>query len=879
MEYRLPNDIKPLHYDILLKPDCLTTKAQGPAFLDGEVVMKFKVIHSTDKIVLHAVKEMVFSSFAVDSCETDAVSFDEKTQKLTVILPQKLAVDSHHELKMVYRTPLWNDLSGIYRCTTSSGKNFIASQFEATDARKSIPCLDEPCFKAEFQVSIIADKGLTVLNNMPEISSEEVEGKIRHNFMASPPMSSYLMAFIIAELEYIEDYATRYGSDEKIVVRVYTPPSRSEEGRFSLEAAVKGINELQAYTRHAFPYPKCDFVGVPSFSAGAMENVGLITFREILILTDESTSSAVKERVATVICHELAHQESGNSVTPHTFSGLFLNESFASILEYFLTNNIYPEFEKWVGFNADCITNAMAIDCLDSAHPLLVEVNTPTQINEIFDKITYDKGASVFGMFKAWWGDELFRDVMSRWFTKYEASVVTEKEFVEVMEEMTTSMPFKSASIFETFLVQPGFPLISAEKKGTQLKLSQKRFLLNGDDEKSLWKLPIKLQSFDKQANLLEEKWVILTQKEQSFEVPENSVTLVNPHRESYCRVKYLEDAEIIAFFDENKKQCYRQLATFISDATALVEAMQLSAKNLLSLLKTARGAPLSFELWTEVCNSLSMLGSVFTPNSVDEKLPEFLASFANFKYELVEDLWKQFEVSAELSHTQKLISSRIFSLYHENNEDTAAAAHEIFRKKIMTPFKEHGKIGDFNVDLRGALFNVVAKTVRCGDVRFISSWALHDFLRELIAARLSEDISNSAMIALGLIADDEVARAVAVSAIFGGYMDAQDICKVYGSLMVNQAAHGQARAWSTTKSQWEALVDLYGITGFLLPRQADQATHNFSSLEIAQDIEAFFAEKNCDAVAMTVKNAVARIASKIEQVPFIKSGIEEYFA
>ena len=298
---------------------------------------------------------------------------------ITLEFPKEIPKDSPVVLKCDFKGIHNDKMAGFYRSgykdENGVKKFMVVTQFEATDARRCFPCFDEPNLKATFQVIINVDSGLCALSNMPIIAEKEViiDQKTKKQFVfdTTPIMSTYLLAMAVGEFDFIESRAipkSPVGS-KPIDVRVYTLKGQSEQGEFGLDVAVKTLEFFSSYFDIAYPLPKMDLIAIPDFAAGAMENWGLVTYREIYLLYDENTtSSSVKQRIAYVVGHELAHQWFGNLVTMDWWSELWLNEGFATFVGWMAVDNLFPEWKVWTQFVTNDYSNGLALDCLRSSH-------------------------------------------------------------------------------------------------------------------------------------------------------------------------------------------------------------------------------------------------------------------------------------------------------------------------------------------------------------------------------------------------------------------------------------------------------------------------------------------------------------------------------
>ena len=306
-----------------------------------------------------------------------------------------------------------DDMRGFYRsqyvCHKTGSKKFAATtHFEATDARRAFPCWDEPSLKATFSIKVSAAKNCTVLSNMPLTKeTEDDEGPDAYrvcHFDKTPLMSTYLVAFIVGEFECVESQT------KDVMVRVWTLKGKSEQGQFALETASKALDFYAELFGIPYPLPKYDCIAIPDFEMVAMENWGLAIYRDSALLVDPmNTSGATKQYVAIIVCHETAHLWFGNLVTMEWWTHLWLKEGFASFMENFCTDILYPEFDLWTQFARDVMIPALDLDALQNSHPIEVQVGHPEEVQEIYDDISYYKGASIIRMLHNYIGNEAFR--------------------------------------------------------------------------------------------------------------------------------------------------------------------------------------------------------------------------------------------------------------------------------------------------------------------------------------------------------------------------------------------------------------------------------------------------------------------------------------
>ena len=348
----LPTTVKPTHYDLTLTPNFEKFNYAGTVVIDLEVKEDTTSISLNNlEIDIHSTK---ISSNGTEVSSSPKLAYNENNQTTTISFDKPLKSGTAAQLTQTFTGYLNEKMAGFYRSSykDKEGKTkYIAStQMEPTDCRRAFPCFDEPALKSEFTITLIADQSHTCLSNMNVLSERQTEsGKKAVTFQKSPPMSTYLVAFIVGELNYVET------KEFRIPIRVYATPDKDiEHGRFSLNLAAKTLAFYEKEFASSFPLPKMDMVAVPDFSAGAMENWGLVTYRVVDLLFDEKTSGAsTKQRVAEVVQHELAHQWFGNLVTLDFWDGLWLNEGFATWMSWYSCNKFYPEWKVWENFVTD----------------------------------------------------------------------------------------------------------------------------------------------------------------------------------------------------------------------------------------------------------------------------------------------------------------------------------------------------------------------------------------------------------------------------------------------------------------------------------------------------------------------------------------------
>ena len=520
-------DPSPLNYKLTFEPDLKKFT------FDGLESISINCKKSVNIITMNCA-ELKIKSCIVKSGQRIIEStpkINEKKEELQIKLGEKIrglcTVDLEFE-------GILNDrLLGFYRSKYQQNgktKYLATTQFEAADARRAFPCWDEPEAKATFEISIITDNKFTAISNMPIKTKKKTGNKTTYNFQKTPLVSTYLIYLGVGEFEYLT------GKAGKIQIRIVTTKGNTSRGKFSLELGKKLLTSYEKYFGIKFPLPKLDLIAVPDFAAGAMENWGAITFRETILLYDPKTSSTrTKQFIAEVISHEIAHMWFGNLVTMKWWNDLWLNESFATFMATKFVDKFYPEWDLWNQFVEDAMNVAMGLDSLKTTHPIDVKVNSPAEIREIFDAISYDKGGCVLRMLENYVGEPNFQKGLKKYLSDFKYKNAKGQDLWDAIGK-ASGMPV--TAMINTWLKQPGFPLVEINQNGNNLKIKQKRYLLESNKKfsKGLWSIPLSL-GLEKETSK-----TLFSKKSMSVKLPKNTIGFVaNYGRKGFYRVKYDE--------------------------------------------------------------------------------------------------------------------------------------------------------------------------------------------------------------------------------------------------------------------------------------------------------------------------------------------------
>jgi len=476
---RLAKLFAPEHYELSIKLN------RSERTFDGVVTIRGEVLTDTSEIRFHA-KALTISSATFDGKEA---SWSEAPNDELVISHPDIQTGTHTVI-LGFSGSITDDMNGIYPCyfeVDGQKRELLATQFESHYARQAFPCIDEPKAKATFDVTLTTEEDITVLGNMPVKLQRNENGFLVTQFETTPRMSSYLVAWVAGDLQK-KTATTKSG----VEVSIWSTKAHDTSNLdFALDIATRTIDFFDEYFGVPYPLPKSDHVALPDFSAGAMENWGLITYREIALLVDPKTTTlSMKHYVATVIAHELSHQWFGNLVTMQWWNDLWLNESFANMMEYVATDALEPSWDIWLDFATNEVVSALRRDSLDGVQSIQIDVNHPDEISTIFDpSIVYAKGGRLLRMLQAYVGTDAMKQGLKLYFEKHK---YTNTQADDLWSALSEASGKDIASFMHSWMTQPGFPVVSATQENGTITLSQKQFFIGPHEEKARsWPVPL----------------------------------------------------------------------------------------------------------------------------------------------------------------------------------------------------------------------------------------------------------------------------------------------------------------------------------------------------------------------------------------------------
>ncbi len=558
----------PKNYDIFLDIDRKEKTFEGKVIIQGQAIKNSISLHQKDL----EIKSVYISDKKVE------FDIDNENEALHI----NLTNIGNIELLVEFNGKITDNMTGIYPSyynIDGEKKELISTQFESHFARGAFPCVDEPEAKATFDLSIKFDQleGDIVLSNMPEINVEDRKKTGIWRFDTTPIMSSYLLAFALGDLQ-SKLARTKNGTEVGVfATKAHNPKSLD----FALDISVRCIEFYEDYFGVKYPIPQSYHVAIPDFSAGAMENWGLITYREICLLVDENSTVSSRQQVALVVAHELAHQWFGNLVTMKWWDDLWLNESFANMMEYVSIDMIEPTWNIFEDFQTGGVIYALRRDATDGVQSVHIDVNHPDEINTLFDPaIVYAKGSRLMHMLRRWLGDEAFSKGLGNYFNEHKYNNTIGKNLWDKLSETSGK---NVADFMNGWLEQPGYPLVTVNVENDNLIISQKQFFIGENEDKNrLWQVPLN-SNWEGIAETLTSKELVIENYSELKSKNKNALRL-NTENTAHYIIKYEGELldSILAEFNELDKISKLQ---FVQDYGLLAESGEISVSKLLDLL------------------------------------------------------------------------------------------------------------------------------------------------------------------------------------------------------------------------------------------------------------------------------------------------------
>ena len=851
----LPETARPNKYRITLQPDLNNFTFKGEQSVD------LQVLQPTSTIVLNAI-DLEISSALLHANGTTlssrSITLDEKSQTATLDFGDTVQ-PGEGRLEMSFTGVLNDKLLGFYRSeyTSQDGETryLATTQFEPTDARRAFPCWDEPAKKATFEVTLVFSDEFQAVSNTPVVE-EAIPGPGLKSvkFAETPIMSTYLLAFIVGNLVSVEQQA-----ESGTKVGVWTTPGKENQTSFALDTSVKLLGYFNQYFGIPYPLAKLDHIAIPDFAAGAMENWGAVTYRETALLVDPDNSSAgTRQRVAEVIAHEMAHMWFGDLVTMEWWDDLWLNESFASWMGNKAVDWLFPEWEMWTQFVNMDTNRALSLDGLKNSHPIEQEVKNPDEVSQLFDAISYSKGASVIRMLENFLGEETFRKGLNRYLSGHMYANARTQDLWWALE---TESGQPVTSIMDSWVKQMGYPVLQVEsdRSGgqTSLAVTQERFvydrLLGGNEpDTEVWQVPLSASQGGQESAV-----TVMEGRQAQIDVPGNGDgwIKVNPDQTGFFRVNYSADdwQRLVPAIKSLELSATDRLG-IQNDAYALSRAGLLPVTQFLSLAQAYENED-DASVWSDLASNLRDIEQLVANDPVHPAYQKFARDIFGPAARKI-----GWEPKSGDGHLDALLRSTVLSQagsYHDS-EMVEQAVDQFQRylndRETLTP------------DLRGVVFALAAQA---GDKD------TYDQIWELEGETNLAEEKIRLLMALSRFQQPDLLTA-ALEDSLSSKVRSQDTISVVTAVAANPK--GRDLAWDFVKSQWAEFDRRYGGGGFGLMRLVSICSH-FNSQEKADEVDSFFAEHPAPAAERTIRQAMERVRLNIKWLEQNRQELTAWFA
>jgi aminopeptidase N len=845
---RLPETARPENYKLTFTPDLENAK------FEGDETITLRVLKPTSEITLNAV-DIDFHEVTIASGGTTqkATVAPDKEKEMVVLSVEKPLAAGPATIHITYTGILNSEMRGLYLGKDDQGRRYAASQFEATDARRAFPSFDEPDYKATFDITAVADKGQVGISNYKVVSDTPGPGdKHTVKFATTAKMSSYLAALVVGNFEYVE------GSVDGIPIRVYSTPGKKEMGKFALEVAEQNVGYYDKYFGIKYPYGKLDLVGLPDFSAGAMENIGCITFREVLLLIDDKQGSVdLKKTIASVTAHEIAHMWFGDLVTMKWWDDVWLNEGFATWMSSKPLQKWKPEWN----FGLDDVSGTggtLNVDALANTRPIHQAAETPAQIQELFDGIAYGKAAAVLRMLESYLGEETFRAGINAYLKQHQYANATAEDFWDTQAK-TSKKPVDK--IMPTWVKQAGEPIINVKAQcsgnSTNVTVTQQRYYFDRSKFESpndqLWQIPVCLKG---SATTGAPRCELLTKEEENLTLPGcSNWVLANAGATGYYRVGYQPDTVRALAHDAETKLSPAERISLQNDIWASVRVGREPVGDYLAFAQGLQNDRTRAVL-EDVLGRIDYIGQ-YLPNDSDRD--SFRAWLRQFLTPIMKEVgW---EPKPNDSDEQRTLRSRVLTALGQDarDPDALAEARTIADKALADP-------ASVDHQLAGSALGLAAIK---GDADF------YDKVMAALKNPKSPEEYYAYFFTLPQFTDPKLLQRTLDFAISPD-VRSQDALRLVTGVLGNQ--DGEKLAWDFIRQHW---TEIEKAGGPFASAQVVGATSGFCDAGMRDQVTEFYSAHKIAAAERTYRQSIERINNcidlKSQQEPQLASWLGQH--
>ena len=815
---KLPKNAIPNRYEIDLDIDLENFK------YTGKETIYIEVVDDSTEIQLNSLGIDIVNAFVEndEGSHIDAsVNYINEEEKIALSF-EEVVKAGDWKLYINFNATIVDDLRGFYRSSFKNEDNedvwIATTQFEPTAARMAFPCWDEPEYKSIFSITLTSDENLVRVSNEKLAEETTNNGRTTSKFVDSMRMSTYLVAFVVGGLE-----ITNIGSSKTTDVRIVHRPGFGHQTKFAGEAAIKILDFFETYYGINYPGSKLDLIAIPDFAMGAMENVGAVTFRETLLLIDtEKATRAELSRSVEVVAHELAHMWFGDLVTMKWWDGIWLNEAFASLMEVIASEATYPEFKLWNELNL-ARSQGFSVDSLKASRPVEFEVKTPEEAEEMFDVLTYQKGSTVLRMFETFIGEDEFKQGVQNYLKKFKYKNTHSSD---LWDELTKSSEYNLSEILPTWIKQEGYPLISISKSDNKYKISQNRFLIDGETDATVWKVPLNIKCLETGVS----QKFILDSESQEIEF-QGTVPFINNGGWSFFHSNYSSDilsliSDNFEILDLNEK--YR----FLEDVWMSLRVGKLELEEFLNILNLYVNEN-EKNIWSLIGGILGTLSEIYDNQ-------EFKTYVEGFCSTLLQKLGSDYEegLDPEVSQLKSLVCG-LYARIVKNDE---------FIESFSTQFKSN----EYEDYKDGNYYNLVL------NISSLDKTNSANVYMEKFKNSQTPQIQGRYRGMIGSVSEPDAPNTI-ISAILDQTIRGADAPYVIAVLLSN--SDNAEKAWNLVKENWEDLLKV--MPEWTASRILD-ALPSIYNKTLAKDIEEFLKDNPLPSAEKISKQKLERLKANI---------------
>ncbi|TEB36135.1 leucyl aminopeptidase [Coprinellus micaceus] len=872
-QYRLPTDLKPTHYDVVVKTDLEALTFQGV------VTASFDVVKETSSVTLNSAtldlgRVTVYSDALKTSQEPTGQSFDNVQERVAFQLATPLPAGSKGEIKIAFTGELTSSMQGYYKSAwehEGKTKHYALTQFEATAARRCFPCWDEPLLKATFGITMVSRESTTNLSNMPAVSEEilgpnsDVSEDVRElvpgseekwkvtKFENTPPMSTYIVAIANGTFAHLETSVKMPLSGKTVPLRIYTTPDVIHQAQFALDVKAAALPLYEKIFNVEYPLPKLDTLVAHDFDAGAMENWGLITGRTSVFLLDpERADQATKKRVATVQSHEVAHMWYGFPI----FEGATLTLA-DQMGEVIIPGTIFPEWRVDSEFISDHLNRALALDAKLSSHPIEVDCPDANHINQIFDALSYSKAASVLRMLSNYVGEEKFLKGVSLYLKK---KLFANSKTHDLWEGIETATGLDIPDLMENWITKGtsiGFPVVTVTEEANGIRVRQDRFLEGGraaeEDNQTIWNIPLFILSA-KDGKYSVDKTALLQEREQFFPIDTSKHYKLNagtvgvslytpPDRVLYPEERLRKIAEEAAkkdsIFSVNDR------VGLVYDALALAKAGQAPLSDALTVVETLKNEE-EYLVWDGVGESIGSLVSIWWEH------PEIVDQLNTFRRSLFTPIVDRLGYEFHDSDSRDVKLLRKLAISQAGSAKEPKVVNEL-SSRFDHFVKNKGDDSKIPADLQQTIFSIGVKYG--GAEAYEAALHAHDNPK-------APSQKIAAMLALGNAQEPELLKQT-FDMIASKARD-QDVMYYFAGLATNTKARRDLTQYY--KDQYEPLYKRFE-GNFTMSYLVRYALDFLSTKKDLEESEKYFADKDTSKYNQSLQQTLDTIRAKIAYI------------